>query len=319
MVATFTTEVVPEHERAEYWQEIAGKMFLGLRTERRDWRPFFGTLESRTVGSVAVTFLHSSAQRVFRGAPEIARSPANCFYLAMQLSGTCRLTQAGRVHDAHPGDIEFLDSTQPGAIAFDTDYRRIVISIPYDDLRPRLVDIDRTVGDVARGHLGMGALASTYFRSFATTQLPDVASAPAADILVDLLALTFNAPRAGLDSNAPCMREARRVAIRQWVERRLDDPSLSPARIAARFKMSPRYLHGLFADQGVTVMRWVRSRRLARARAMLIDPSLRRRTILEVAIAAGFQDQSHFGRAFKAAFEMSPRTWRAIHRPNAEA
>jgi AraC family transcriptional regulator, positive regulator of tynA and feaB len=231
MAATFTTEVVPEHEREEYWQEVAGRVFLGLRTERKDRRQFFGTLEAREVGRASVALIHSSAQDVFRGEPEIASAPRECFYIGMQLDGVCMLAQAGQVRQAHPGDIELLDSTQPGALSFDADYRRIIIAIPYHELQPRL---DGTVGDVARGQDGMGALASTYVRAFAHSELPVAAGIAASDILVDLLALTFNAPVAGLDSNTTCMREARRTAIRAYVERNLADPSIAPATATVR-------------------------------------------------------------------------------------
>ncbi|MFT3763940.1 MAG: helix-turn-helix domain-containing protein [Minicystis sp.] len=311
VAATFTTEVVPEHERAEYWQEVAGRVFLGLRTERKNHAPFFGTLDTHEVGSLPVTFLHSSAQDVYRGSPEIARAPRECFYVAMQLGGVCTIMQGGGVRHAHPGDIELLDGTRPGQLSFESDYRRLVIAVPYDQLRPRLVEPDRALRHIARGGDGLGALASNYLRTVAHTPLPAAVGPQVSELLVDLLALTFNAPVAGLDSDTPCAREARRIAIRQYVERNLSDPSLSPATVAARFRISTRYLHGLFSEQGQTFMRWLLSRRLARCRDAFADPALRHRSITEIAYAAGFHDLSHFGRAFKAAFGMSPRAFRA--------
>jgi AraC-like DNA-binding protein len=314
MFASFTTDVVPEKERAEYWQEVAGRAFLGLRTERRMPGPFFGQLEWHSAGPLSVIRLHSSAQGVFRGELEIARAPRECFYIAMQLAGTCTLRQGREVRHAAPGDIEVLDSTRPGELSFETDYERIVISVPYDLLRPRLTDIDRVIGGVVKGRDGLGALVSSYMRAFAQNRLPEPVTGSASDILVDLLALACNAPVSAASSDGASVREARRHAVQRYVERNLADPSLSPATVAARCGMSTRYLHGLFAESSETFMRWVLSRRLSRCRDALVDPTLRARGIADIAFAWGFRDVSHFGRAFKAAFGMTPRDWRRVGR-----
>src|SRR6185312_2476580 len=110
--------------------------------------------------------------------------------------------------------------------------------------------------------------------------------------------------------DAASVREARRHTIRAYAERNLADPALSPVRVAAHFRMSTRYLHGLSAESGETFMRWVLSRRLARCRKDLNDPVMYKRSIADSAFSWGFQDLSHFGRSFKAAFGMTPRECR---------
>ncbi len=74
--------------------------------------------------------------------------------------------------------------------------------------------------------------------------------------------------------------------------------------------MSTRYLYGLFADSGQTPMQWVIRRRLEHCRSDLSRDIAGQRTITEIAFAWGFEDLSHFGRAFKAAYGMTPRDWR---------
>ncbi|MCP3097797.1 helix-turn-helix domain-containing protein [Myxococcus sp. K15C18031901] len=310
MRTVFSTDAVSEQERHEYWQELASKVFLGLRTERKASSPFFGRLDHREVGPLGVTYLHSSAQHVHRGETEIARAPRECYFLCMQVEGVCRLRQGREERNSHPGDVELFDGTRPGEISFDADYRRIVIVAPYSTLRPRLSRPDEMVGSVLHTREGVGALVGAYLRAFAENQVAEPVAGSVADNLLDLLALAFNTQGRHIQTNAASVREARRHALRVHVERHLSEPSLSPATAAAHFRMSTRYLHGLFAEGGESFMRWVLSRRLARCRKALEDPDMDARSIADIAFGWGFVDLTHFGRAFKKAYGMTPRDWR---------
>lgn len=67
-------------------------------------------------------------------------------------------------------------------------------------------------------------------------------------------------------------------------------------------------LHALFrAEQGTSPHAWLRDVRLARARAWLADTS---RPIAEIALAAGFSDQTALTRALRDATGMTPGAYR---------
>jgi len=311
--AVFSTDTVSEKERMEYWQETASRVFLGLRTEqKRRNEPFFGRLDHREAGPLSVAHLHSASQRVYRGEREIARAPRECFFICMQLEGVCTVRQPRRPeYQTRPGDVELLDGVRPGEISFDTEYRRVVILVPYAALRPRLIDADKSIGSALRATEGTGALVSAYVQAFARNEVTEPAAGSFSDILVSLLAVGFNALEEGPRPDTASVREARRHAIRDYAERNLADPALSPTTVASHFRCSTRYLHGLFAEGGESFMRWVLARRLARCRQALLAPDPRERNIADIAFRWGFQDLSHFGRAFKAAFGMTPRECRA--------
>jgi AraC family transcriptional regulator len=90
------------------------------------------------------------------------------------------------------------------------------------------------------------------------------------------------------------------------------------ANIAAEVGVHPVYLARAFrARYGVTPGAYLRRLRLEAAMAELAGTD----TLARIAHRAGFSDQSHFTRAFKAAFGTAPGQWRANRRggPRAES
>ena len=80
--------------------------------------------------------------------------------------------------------------------------------------------------------------------------------------------------------------------------------------IASANHISVRYLHKLFHEEGTSVARWVRERRLDNCRRDLEDPALARRGVQAIARRWGFQDAAHFTRIFKASFGEPPGQYR---------
>lgn len=61
------------------------------------------------------------------------------------------------------------------------------------------------------------------------------------------------------------------------------DPDLPPVSVAARFGISPRYLHKLFEETGTSFSQWLQARRLERCRRELADPAFQSHGIAEIA------------------------------------
>ena len=100
--------------------------------------------------------------------------------------------------------------------------------------------------------------------------------------------------------------------ITSFIERRLDDPELSPMMIARVHHVSTRYLHLIFSERGKTVAAWIKERRLAQCRAELANSS-RDRSVTEIAMNWGFTDLAHFSRSFRSAYGVSPLKFRNTH------
>jgi AraC-like DNA-binding protein len=70
--------------------------------------------------------------------------------------------------------------------------------------------------------------------------------------------------------------------------------------------MTSRYVHKLFANEGLTFSSFVLGQRLARAHRMLSDPRRADRTIGAVAFDIDFGDLSYFNRTFRRQYGATP-------------
>ena len=66
-------------------------------------------------------------------------------------------------------------------------------------------------------------------------------------------------------------------------------------------------LHKLFHDQGTSVARWVRERRLANCRRDLEDPALAQRGVHAIARRWGFEDPAHFQQGLQGQLRRTAR------------
>ena len=87
------------------------------------------------------------------------------------------------------------------------------------------------------------------------------------------------------------------------------DENLSLEVLAARARLSPFYLHRMFvAVARETPKAYTLRLRLSQAAAMLLTSD---RSVLAIALSAGFQSHEVFTRAFRKQFGMTPRDYRA--------
>ncbi len=90
-------------------------------------------------------------------------------------------------------------------------------------------------------------------------------------------------------------------------------PILHRCGVAEACKMTPRYLHHLFANESETVARYILRRRLEECSRELTVAAQRGRTVTAIAFDYGFNSPTHFGRVFRARFGITPREYRREH------
>src|SRR5262249_29154194 len=93
-------------------------------------------------------------------------------------------------------------------------------------------------------------------------------------------------------------------AAKEYIEELLiRDPEMNPESIARAFHVSKRTLQRAFSAEDSSVMTYVRSRRLERARRELMSTS---RTVSELAARWHFTDSSHFIKAYQKRYGETP-------------
>lgn len=95
----------------------------------------------------------------------------------------------------------------------------------------------------------------------------------------------------------------------QEIEERLSEP-LAVATLAAPLNLSPsRFAHLFKAEVGVSPMRYLHTRRMLRARALLESTFL---TVKQVMVQVGCNDPSHFARDFRRFHGKAPSECRLV-------
>jgi AraC family transcriptional regulator len=97
--------------------------------------------------------------------------------------------------------------------------------------------------------------------------------------------------------------------VKSFVEENLS-ASIGVDDLAAVAGLSPFHFARQFRKAtGVTPLRFVMSRRVERAKDLLLEDDL---TLADVGLAVGFADQSHFTSVFKRFTGLPPRRWRGV-------
>ena len=286
------------------------KLFTaGLRTGRY---PRIQRLHrTRTIGDMSLAEVYSDAQIVRHSRSHVARTKDSMFFLHLQLEGESISRQDGRESLLRAGDFTLCDSTRRYELVFTGANRMLVLGIPNATLRRQVGCPESLAAIPMPGSRGASGLLSQLLRKYWRSTTRAWMNRPAPDrgrhSRPDRRRLC-GLPQALGDRSS--LGTAHRIRIINYIEAHLNDPDLTPTRIAEACKMTARYLHHLFSDQDETVARYILRRRLEACSRALQSGAQRGRTVTAIAFDYGFNSPTHFGRVFRAKFNVTPREFR---------
>jgi AraC-like DNA-binding protein len=247
-------------------------------------------------------------------------------FVGVNLVGKSAVRYHGREVLLDGGEAILFSSIERGfAVHRPTPVSFLGVRLPRKMLAPLAANLDDAVVRVIPGQTSALRLLASYVRFLEPAEFsdnPEFGRAVSTHIY-DLVALTIGGhPDEMAFAQGRGARAARLQAIKADVSRNAGDIELTIAAVAARHRVTPRYIHKLFETEDVTFSEFVLVRRLVVAHRLLTDRRLAYRSIASIAFDAGFADLSYFNRAFRRRYratqarsEQRPIEWPPLAQP----
>ncbi|MGI5447684.1 helix-turn-helix domain-containing protein [Streptomyces sp. CA-243310] len=308
--SVFRTSELPMEDRFEAWVQRMGRTHapLDLFSDRAvGYRAHQRSIELGDVVVWPATF----DPLVFRRTPGlIRRSDPEVYHLSLLLRGEAGATWDRQEANYRSHDIHINTSSRPYEICTGSDPVTIVgLEIPRTLVALPQSRADRAVGLPVSGQAGIGALLSQFITRVVsdTDAYHPQDAARLGTVACDLVTAVF---AHALDADFLVLPETRSrnlvLCIKAFIRRHLEDPELTPERIAAAHHISRSHLYRLFQSEDRSVGAYIRDQRLEYARHDLADPALRAVPIHAIAARWGFPRPADFTRAFRALYGIAP-------------
>jgi AraC-like DNA-binding protein len=312
----FSTEDLPAAERLPFFREVIGRSAMRLDVQALPGHLFYSDSVLRVLPGLSIFSDVHSSMRLER-TRELLADGNDDMILGLRKTGECVLTQLGREVTVANGEAVLMSNADLSRITRPTAGRFLGIRLPRAALASVVRGLEDTfVRPIPRDNEALRLLAGYLDVLDGGHRLttPELRRLVVAHVY-DLAALTLGATR---DAVAVALgrgvRAARLHAIKADIAEHVDSSDLSVAAVAARQRVTPRYVQMLFDTESTTFSQFVLGQRLARAHRMLSDLRYAGWTIGAIAFEVGFGDVSYFNRSFRRFYGDAPSQVRAAAR-----
>jgi AraC family transcriptional activator of tynA and feaB len=244
-----------------------------------------------------------------RGRAELSGTDGEYVAVLITRSGSETVAQEGAEAYMRPGDAVAWDSTRPARFEVWEPLAKRSLLIPRSALDEVSGRAWTSAGVLLDGKAPAVRLLIGYLDALSRT-LPDLSMSGVSAARNATLELFIGALQPGGSVDSSTVGPALRANMERWIERHLLDGEVTSAAIAAAHNVSVRTVYRVFEMTDETVGEVVRVRRLAKARRDLMEGG---EPISAIAYRWRFSDSSHFSKAFKAHYGVSPSEYRALY------
>jgi len=303
----FTTQDVPPAQRHRAWQEALCALYVRVDSRCDAVDDYRGFVKESSFGTVTITDCLIAPQCIQRRQSHLSLVDKDCFYVALTQKGHQVVEQRGQRLAYGPGSATLFSAAEPYTLRNPDPHRAFYLEIPRAALAQRWHPSQPMVTTSVNTTYGVGRILADMCASMVleADALTDVTRAQLGERLIDVLALALDSPNGEMSDLDGSVKSERVRQIKNYIEVNLGNPLLNPERVAVACQMSVRALHYLFKDMDHSVADYIRERRLNRCLEALQMPA-ERRTVTEIALAAGFNSMSHFSSAFRRRFGVTP-------------
>jgi AraC-like DNA-binding protein len=272
------------------------------------WRGAWRKLPGLTLASAA-----ASGVRIARAAGDNGAD----FIFTVAAEGRVTLQQGGRETVLRAGDIAVTRARQSATIDCAPQSRWIDLAVPSHVLASTIDDALLVTAIAAPEPRSMLLRYVDVLLASAGLERPETLGLAVAHVH-EIASLVLLAARGGGAIDRSRRSGAVRLrAIKADIVENACSRDLTIASVAARHRVTPRYVRKLFEGDSTTFSEFVLQQRLARARRMLADPRSAGETISAIAFGCGFGDLSYFNRVFRRHYGATPTAVREAARVSA--
>lgn len=314
---SYSIEPSTTRAKLDYWNRAMREVFRSTWSVQPG-RPtdFHMMMKAVPFGNMVLSQATLS-QTQLSNCPEPAAEDAEHPYSLYTVNRRQHVIIGGNNFVLEPGDFTLVDSAMASMMNTSEPYTTIGLTVPAGFLRRHVPAPEKAVGLRFSGSTGLTKTISYMLLAMwelaESGALTEIGSKVAGNLLEIFSACCYmSCHEPGVESSNT---DARRRQIKQLIDNELRNPGLTIGDLARELGVSSRYMQMLFAKEDCTVSRYIRRQRLEGCRQQLSDPAWRNHSITEIAFSWGFNNSTHFARAFKDQFGISARDFRkrALH------
>ncbi|RAR57915.1 helix-turn-helix protein [Paraburkholderia unamae] len=241
--------------------------------------------------------------------------PADDVFLVLPLNDALEISQRQHRNVVQPGHFVFISSAAPSegtcGVAPNHIYSELVIKMPNALLRQQVPHIDDICAVPIDSNTGAGRVVRNLIESLLAEgrALTNAQALTFGPVLINAVGVVAR-EASGCEEPGRRARKHAHERIRMkalaFIESHLSDPQLDTAKVAEHCRVSLRHLHASFDSAATSVGAMIREMRLQCCRAELVNPLLSHKSIIEIAMAWGFNSSVSFTRAYRRRFGVAP-------------
>ncbi|PHP66789.1 hypothetical protein CSC94_11825 [Zhengella mangrovi] len=305
MSALSTTSVKPS-DVIPFWTDVVCKTYVRVGCEIDNNSRFRAGVRTVDFGRTRLSRVASTPIRYERTTENIADCGNDDYLIKLLTAGQARIEQHGRSTLIGPGDLCLFDTARPYKLVFPDTYQAVMLKIPRAELDARLPVAEDVAAMRVAADGRYTRLAATMLSSSTDLMGDESTSSPRLGAnLIDLIALAFDACFNDLQPNDSRYSKIV-VRAQDMIMQNLFNPDFDIASVPKGIGVSSRTLNRAFAQQNIAPAKWMWGKRLEASRSLL--ETGRADSVSDAAMRCGFNDFSHFSRAFKARFGVNAST-----------
>jgi AraC-like DNA-binding protein len=307
-----STAGVAATEKFDFWHDVVSRNLVDLDYSLVDRTPFDAMFSGTTVDAINVSRIKATAHRVSRSPASISRHGAEALVFNFVLSGRMIAEQDGRATTINPGEGVVCDARRAYSLHFDQPFEIACVRLPHHALSHGIAGLQRVTATNFSDTTQLCPLVFSYLSELLqrADSISDASSRRISNSFIELTAAMLAEATQSAPAPISDYRDLALIRIKEFVERNLGDFDLEPATVAAALKISPRYINQLLKAEATSLSRYIWRRRLEMAAADLDNGGLDSLSISTIAMNNGFNDLSHFSKAFRERFGQAPRDYR---------